>query len=108
MLFALLPSRLQRLARLARRSFHATTQEAQALRGRWVALDHCHYDEGDSIPSSGRVVDSDSDLGELVSRLRLRGGHRCVIVRCEHGCDWDPQTGVYRSRRATHDLTPAA
>jgi hypothetical protein len=108
-LFALAPSRLgQRLVALARESFQGLKGDARALEGQWVALDHCRYDEGDAHPTSGRVVDSDPDLGDLVARLRQDGGHRCVIVRCEDGYELDPSTGERRLRRVSGGLITAA
>lgn len=82
----LVSSRLgQRLLAFARASLRAMAEDASSYAGRWVALDRCHYAEGSESPSSGRVVDSDPDLGELCSRLRNASRHRCVIVRVDDG-----------------------
>lgn len=98
----------QRLLALARESFQGSKPDAHEFDGQWVALDHCRYDEGDEHPSSGRVIDSDRDLGDLCARLRSAGYRRCVIVRCEDGYTSDPSTGERRLRRVSGGYVSAA
>jgi len=51
-------------------------------RNRWVALDHCEYGDSGMEPQQADVVDADSDLGELCTRLRESERSRCSIVFC--------------------------
>jgi hypothetical protein len=53
------------------------------FKGQWVALDNCRYDHSTLQPIEGDVVDSDSDLAELCSRLREAGKSSCAIVFCD-------------------------
>jgi hypothetical protein len=56
---------------------------ATAYQGRWVALDHCRYDQTTMQPIEGDVVDSDDDLGSLCSRMREAGMSSCAIRFCD-------------------------
>lgn len=53
--------------------------------GQWIALDNCRYDETTMSPMEGEVVDSDSDLSSLCSRMREAGKGSCAIHFCETG-----------------------
>ena len=50
------------------------------LRGRWVALDGCSYDESTGKATEGEVVDADDDLVELCARLRDSESKNCAIL----------------------------
>jgi hypothetical protein len=52
----------------------------QGLRGRWVAMDECSFDETTGRAMEGLVVDSDDDLAELCSRMRESKWKNCSIV----------------------------
>ena len=41
-----------------------------ALRGRWIAMSDCSYDDATGRTTAGLVVDADDDLAELCSRIR--------------------------------------
>jgi hypothetical protein len=56
---------------------------AEEYRGRWVALDHCRYDETTMQPIEGDVVDTDDDLGSLCARMREAGLSSCAIRFCD-------------------------
>lgn len=51
-----------------------------SLRGRWVAMDECSFDEATGRATEGMVVDADDDLAELCSRLRDSQWKNCSIV----------------------------
>jgi len=51
-----------------------------ALRGRWVAMNDCSFDEATGRATAGLVVDSDDDLAELCSRIRDSEWSDCAIV----------------------------
>jgi hypothetical protein len=53
------------------------------LRGRWVALDDCCYDEATGKAMEGAVVDADDDLVELCNRIRDSQHRHCAILFCE-------------------------
>jgi hypothetical protein len=54
------------------------------LRGRWVALDACRYDQRNGThPVEAEVVDSDEDLRELCNRMRRTDRSHCAIVFCD-------------------------
>lgn len=53
------------------------------LRGQWVALDNCRYDQSTLQPIEGDVVDSDEDLAALCSRMREAGRSSCAIFFCD-------------------------
>ncbi|MDI3285114.1 hypothetical protein [Polyangium sp. 15x6] len=50
--------------------------------GRWVALENVEYKPGRSEPHEGDVVDRDSDIGQLCSRMRESERNQCVILHC--------------------------
>lgn len=52
----------------------------EALRGRWVAMDECCFDEATGRATGGLVVDSDDDLAELCNRMRESKWKNCSIV----------------------------
>ena len=56
-----------------------------ALRGRWVAIGDCTYDETTGRATEGLVVDSDDDLAELCSRMRASAFKNCSIVFADAG-----------------------
>ena len=49
-------------------------------RGRWVALDGCHYDEATGRATEGELVDIDDDLVELCTRIREADLKNCAIL----------------------------
>lgn len=49
------------------------------LKGRWIALGECTYDEQTGHATEGLVVDADDDLGELCSRMRDSRWRNCAI-----------------------------
>jgi len=53
------------------------------LRGRWVAIDECRYDEVTGRATDGLVVDADDDLAELCNRVRASDLTNCAIVLAE-------------------------
>jgi len=53
------------------------------FRGRWVALDECHYDPRTARPTEGTVVDADVDLVALCARMQDSDNRRCAILFCE-------------------------
>jgi hypothetical protein len=53
------------------------------LKGLWVALDNCRYDQTTHQPIEGDVVDADEELTELCARMRQAGLTACAILRCE-------------------------
>ena len=53
-----------------------------SYQGRWVALDHCRYDQATASPVEGEVVDADDDLAELCARMRSSDRSHCAIVYC--------------------------
>jgi hypothetical protein len=55
------------------------------LRGRWVAISDCTYDEATGRATEGLVVDSDDDLAELCSRMRSSQWKNCSIVFADEG-----------------------
>lgn len=50
------------------------------LRGRWIAMDDCSFDESTGRAMEGLVVDSDDDLAELCKRMRESEWKNCSIV----------------------------
>ena len=52
------------------------------FKGRWVALDHCRYDESTGRATEGAVVDVDDDLVELCNRIRESEHENCAILFC--------------------------
>ncbi len=57
--------------------------ESEQLKGLWVALDHCRYDQSTMEPIEGEVVDADEDLASLCSRMREAGRGSCAIRLCQ-------------------------
>jgi hypothetical protein len=55
------------------------------LRGRWVAIGDCTYDDATGRAIEGLVVDSDDDLAELCSRMRASAWKNCSIVFADAG-----------------------
>ncbi|MDH5672379.1 MAG: hypothetical protein OEZ06_09530 [Myxococcales bacterium] len=49
------------------------------LKGRWIAMDDCSFDEATGNAMAGNVVDSDSDLAELCTRMRESEWTNCSI-----------------------------
>lgn len=54
--------------------------ENDGLKGRWVAIDACIFDEHTGRAISGAVVDSDDDLAELCLRIRESRWKNCLIM----------------------------
>ena len=52
------------------------------LRGRWVALDSCCYDENTGRATEGSVVDADDDLIQLCNRIQDSEWRNCAILFC--------------------------
>jgi hypothetical protein len=50
------------------------------LRGRWIAMDECSFDESTGLAKEGLVVDVDDDLAELCTRLRNSERTSCAIL----------------------------
>jgi hypothetical protein len=57
--------------------------ESDNLRGRWVAIDDCRFDEVTGRAMEGSVVDVDDDLAELCARIRESKWKNCSIVFAE-------------------------
>jgi hypothetical protein len=53
---------------------------SEVLRGRWIAMDDCSFDETTGRAMEGLVVDSDDDLAELCKRMRESEWKNCSIV----------------------------
>ena len=53
--------------------------QSSELKGRWIALGECTYDEETGHATAGLVVDADDDLGELCSRMRDSHWRNCAI-----------------------------
>ena len=68
------------------------------FRGRWVALDECHYDPRTARPTEGTVVDADVDLVALCARMQDSDNRRCAILFCE---ERDESAPVSSSSRPT-------
>jgi hypothetical protein len=54
--------------------------QSDDLRGRWIAMDECQYDEATGRATEGLVVDSDDDLAELCARIRESERTNCSIL----------------------------
>jgi hypothetical protein len=52
----------------------------EALRGRWIAMSDCSFDDATGRTTAGLVVDADDDLAELCSRIRDSEWKNCSIV----------------------------
>lgn len=50
------------------------------LRGRWIAIDDCSFDESTGKATEGYVVDSDDDLAKLCRRMRESEHTNCSIL----------------------------
>jgi hypothetical protein len=70
--------------------------QSNEFRGRWVALDGCHYDPRTAKPTEGTVIDADEDLVALCSRMQASDNRRCAILFCE-----EPQEIAPTSSRPT-------
>jgi hypothetical protein len=57
------------------------------LRGRWVAIDGCLFDEKTGSAVSAEVVDADDDLAELCARIRESKWRNCSIMLAEKDSD---------------------
>ena len=57
--------------------------ENDDLRGRWVAIDGCLFDESTGSAVSAEVVDADDDLAELCARIRESKWKNCSILLAE-------------------------
>ncbi|MBN1655517.1 MAG: hypothetical protein JXA30_17250 [Deltaproteobacteria bacterium] len=57
--------------------------ENDGLRGRWVAIDDCRFDEVTGRAMEGSVVDVDDDLAELCARIRESKWKNCSILFAE-------------------------
>jgi hypothetical protein len=60
------------------------------FRGRWVALDHCRYDQKTAQPIEGVVVDADEDLVELCARIQDSENRHCAILFCDEPAIVEP------------------
>ena len=65
--------------------------EDEGLRGRWVAMDECSFDEATGRATEGLVVDSDDDLAELCARMRDSERTNCAIVLADNESDAQPK-----------------
>jgi hypothetical protein len=54
--------------------------QSNELKGRWIAMDECQYDEATGRATEGLVVDSDDDLAELCARIRESERTNCSIL----------------------------
>lgn len=57
--------------------------ENDHLRGRWVAVDGCLFDEATGSAVSAAIVDADDDLAELCVRIRESKWKNCLILLAE-------------------------
>ncbi len=57
-------------------------RQRQDLRGRWIVLFDCKYDEVTGKALEGSVVDSDLDLAKLCRRVNSEHRRNCAIVFC--------------------------
>jgi hypothetical protein len=66
------------------------------LRGRWIAMDECQFDEATGRATEGLVVDSDDDLAELCARIRESERTNCSILFAgdEHSSYRAPQQRI--------------
>ena len=66
------------------------------LRGRWIAMDECQFDEATGRATEGLVVDSDDDLAELCARIRESDRTNCSILFAgdEHSAYRAPQQRI--------------
>ena len=61
------------------------------LRGRWIAMDECSFDETTGQATEGLVVDADDDLAELCARMRASEHTNCAILFADNGAEAEPQ-----------------
>ena len=73
--------------------------EREDLRGHWLALDECVYDENTGGTVAGALVDVDHDLSELCLRIRDSRWKNCAIIFCsgEKSCLHDSDDPFSRS-----------
>lgn len=57
--------------------------EQEQLRGHWIALDHCRYDQATLEPIEGELVDADTDLAALCARMRSSDRGHCAVRFCQ-------------------------
>ena len=50
------------------------------LRGRWIAIDECRFDDVTGRATEGMVVDADDDLAELCTRISESDWKNCSIL----------------------------
>ena len=50
------------------------------LKGRWIAIDDCTFDESTGKATAGLVVDCDDDLAKLCRRMRESEHTNCSIL----------------------------
>lgn len=62
------------------------------LRGRWIAMGDCSFDEATGRAMEGLVVDADDDLAELCNRMRDSQWKNCSIVYAD-------ESGIIPRRR---------
>ena len=65
----------------------------EALRGRWVAMSDCSFDDATGRTTAGLVVDADDDLAELCSRIRDSEWKNCSIVLVDDSGKPAPRAG---------------
>jgi hypothetical protein len=54
--------------------------QSDDLKGRWIAMDDCRFDEATGRATEGLVVDADDDLAELCARMRESKFTNCSIL----------------------------
>jgi hypothetical protein len=81
-----------------RLTWTAICQQEQ-LKGHWVALDHCRYDQATLEPIEGELVDADPDLAALCARMRLADRGQCAVRFCR-GSEVRPEPR--RAAASTH------
>jgi hypothetical protein len=82
-----------------RLTWAAICQEEQ-LRGHWIALDHCRYDEATLEPIEGELVDADPDLAALCARMRSSDRGQCAVRYCQGVEASDPRRRTGSAERA--------
>lgn len=65
-------------------------RQRNEYKGRWVALDHCRYDQRTAQPVEGVVVDADEDLVELCARIQDGDNKHCAILFCAEVAQVEP------------------
>src|SRR4051812_14259889 len=79
-------------------------RQSDDFKGRWVALDHCRYDQKTAQPVEGIVVDVDEDLVELCNRIQDSDNKHCAILFCEAS----PESTPVSSRTPSSPFPPRA